>query len=83
MPLIINLQKPNDLFGTLQLLRTKAAQHNLSFTGDEESGHGSGRGFVASYKIHGDKVVLTIHKKPFLVSNSRIIDEITKRARML
>ena len=83
MPLTIYLPKPSDLFGTLQMLRNKAAQHNISFSGDVESGYGSGRGFEASYKVQGDKVVLTVHKKPLLVSKSMIINEVTKRARML
>ena len=83
MPITINLPKPSDLFGTLQLLRAKAAQHNISFTGDEKSGYGSGRGFEASYKVQGDKVVLTVHKKPLLVPKSLIVEEVTKRASML
>lgn len=51
-------------------------------SGDEERGNFEGStpigSFQGSYSISGNDITITIDKKPFLVSNSRIKDEFEK-----
>jgi hypothetical protein len=50
--------------------------------GDETQGNFEGSTpigkFEGSYRIEGDQITITIDKKPFLVSNSRIKEEFEK-----
>ena len=53
-----------------------------SLIGNEQQGNFKGStpigSFEGDYTINGNDIVVTIHKKPFLVSNSRIRDEFEK-----
>lgn len=53
-----------------------------SLSGNEQQGNFEGStpigSFQGSYTIAGDNITVTIDKKPFLVSNSRIKDEFEK-----
>lgn len=47
--------------------RQSALEHQFEFVGDETAGHFSGMGIKGAYEIHGDRLVLTIHNKPFFL----------------
>lgn len=53
-----------------------------NLAGNEQQGNFEGStplgSFEGSYAINGDDITITIHKKPFLVSNSRIKEEFEK-----
>jgi len=78
MPFSFQIKKPKDLTQLLAQLKDEAAKHNIAFTGDETWGHASGYGFAGEYIVHSNSIELIVHKKPFIVSNAKIQQEIEK-----
>ena len=83
MPITITLSKPKDFQKTLLLLKDDAQKYNVSFNGKEHNGFASGYGFEASYIVLADKISITVHKKPLIVSASTVVKEITNYVRGL
>lgn len=52
----------------IEHFRQSAIEHKFEFVGDESAGRFSGMGIEGAYEIHGDRLVLTIHNKPFFLS---------------
>ena len=44
-----------------------AQQEGLHFEGDTESGNIAGMGFEGTYVVEERKILVTIHKKPYLI----------------
>jgi hypothetical protein len=55
----------------IAILRDKAAQRGIRFTGDSSSGEFSGIGLTGRYVVRGMKVEVTIYSLPFLYSFER------------
>ena len=72
---------PGDKTQMLNKIKTMVGSSG-SLEGDETIGVFQGStpvgGFEGSYQINGDDITVTIDKKPFLVSNSRIQEEFEK-----
>jgi len=74
----LKVPRPKDLTKALAGAKSEATKRNLSFIGDEEGGRGSGYGFDVSYEVQGDSVAITFHKKPFIISESKIKNTVDK-----
>ena len=74
--------KPEDLFGILQ--NRLKGNDEISFAGDESSGHIAGMGFEGRYSMSvsssGTKVTLEITRKPFIVPWSIIQSKLDSEA---
>jgi len=81
MPIIIEL--PKELEKMRPFLEGEAKKHNITFHNVGNTGWGFGHGFEASYNIGTDSIVLTVHKKPLLVSKSRVVREVNDYAEEL
>ncbi len=72
---------PGDKKDLLSKIRSTVGDKG-QFAGDEQNGNFEGNtplgSFAGSYAIDGDDITITIDKKPFLVSNSRIQEEFEK-----
>lgn len=75
------LNYPGDKKDLLNKIRNTIGDRG-NFAGDEQHGNFEGNtplgSFAGSYAINGDDIAITIDKKPFLVSNSRIQEEFEK-----
>ena len=78
MSMMISVQKPINVSKALEKARSEAAKKGLSFYGDEQSGHGEGFGFKVSYFVQANAIEITVHKKPFILSESKITKEVEK-----
>ena len=72
MSFSFKIERPKDLIYVLSKLKSEAGQHNISFKGDEKRGSASGYGFVGEYTVYTDNIELTVHKKPFIVTEAKI-----------
>jgi len=76
MAFMFKLARPLDIRQTFLSLKEEAVKYGISFEGDERHGCGRGYGFEGSYNIGNQFVEITVHKKPFVVSDSRIEKEV-------
>ena len=74
----ITIQKPINVSMALERIKKEALTNGLSFSGDEKCGQGEGFGFKASYVVQTNAILITVHKKPFMISESRITKEVEK-----
>lgn len=58
-----------------QLLK-EVKEGGLRVDGDERAGKISGKGIEANYKIDGKKLMISITKKPFFITEGRIKSEL-------
>ncbi|MAR93080.1 MAG: hypothetical protein CML06_19715 [Pseudomonadales bacterium] len=58
---------PEDPVVILERLNELAAEHNVEFEGDHESGYARGKGFHMEYVVEGEFCTLTVTKKPMLI----------------
>ena len=72
----IKIQLPSELENMIPFLEGEAKKHDITFHKAGNNGWGFGHGFEASYTIRPGDILLTIHKKPLLVSKSRIVKEV-------
>ena len=72
MSFSFQIEKPKNVTQVFSKLKSEAAKHNISFSGDETGGRGSGYGFDGEYAVRQDCIEVTVHKKPFLISEAKI-----------
>ena len=72
----IKLNKPHNWAKALSLLEREAKTHGISFRSDGIQGSGNGYGFSGSFSVLRDHIIVTISKKPFLISESRVKKEV-------
>ena len=78
MSIKITLPSPKNPEAAFLMLKGEAEKAGVKFSGDETGGSGSGFGFEVSYEVLSDSIEVTVHDKPFFVSERRIrnaIDE--------
>jgi hypothetical protein len=73
MPITIRLEIPERLREALALVASDARKHNIAFMQDEKQGQASGHGFAGRYTIYPDHILVTITKKIFVISKSKVI----------
>jgi len=56
--------KPKKL---LTVFREKSRGNGIHFTGNEHTGEASGRGFDMEYRVKGQAIAITVHRKPWLI----------------
>ena len=54
----------------------KVKEGGLRVDGDEKIGKISGKGVEASYKVEGTKLMISITKKPFFITEGKIKSEL-------
>ena len=68
----------NDVASTIARVITKAKEGGLNIDGTNEAGKISGMGVEATYKSEGNKITISIDKKPFFLTDDKIKDELNK-----
>ena len=76
MAIKISIQKPNNLGKALEKAKEEAANSGVLFSGNEQSGQGEGFGFMASYIVQDSNIVITVNKKPFFITESKLVKEV-------
>jgi len=74
----IRLEKPANLKDVLRVVERDAIKNSIKFKREETQGSGEGMGFAGRYVIHEDHIEVTVTKKPFIVSASRVNNEVQK-----
>jgi len=68
----------NDAVATIVKVIEKAKEGGLDINGTNDGGTISGMGVEATYKTEGNKITVTINKKPFFLSDDQIKNELDK-----
>ena len=74
----IKLEKPDEFQTVFKKMAGEVKKHNIKFEGDETKGNGSGYGFAGRYAVYDDHIMLTVSKKPFFISESKVKSEVMK-----
>jgi hypothetical protein len=77
-PIKVTVNRPKNVSKALAYARAEAKKAGVSFNGDDEHGHGQGRGFKASYTVHARCIELTILDKPFWIPAGMVQDAVRK-----
>jgi len=72
----IKINKPQDINALFLKAKEDAIKHNITWTGDLHSGHGSGFGFEGKYVVDENHITITVLKRPLLATKSRIEREV-------
>ena len=78
MPITITAAKPKFPQKAVARARAEASKHRLFFEGNEYAGRGKGYGFDVGYTTTPTHITFTVHKKPFIVKESYVINEFNK-----
>ncbi|MCL2773526.1 MAG: hypothetical protein FWD71_09280 [Oscillospiraceae bacterium] len=65
------INKPENIGKTLAAVERTVRSGGGYFSGNEQSGYFSGKGVNGRYSV-GDKIIITITKKPMLASDSMV-----------
>ena len=68
----IKFTRPKNLPALFSRATKDADEHGITWTGDMNQGHGSGRGFEGRYVVDADYITVHVLKKPVLITKSRI-----------
>ena len=68
----VTVERPKDIEALYTRTKNDAAQHNITWTGDMQKGHGSGFGFKGKYVVGADTITVTVLKKPLFATKSRV-----------
>ena len=68
----------NDVASTVAKVIAKAKEGGLDIDGNNEAGKISGMGVEADYKIEGNKLIISIDKKPSFLAEDKIKNELDK-----
>jgi len=72
----ITLRKPKNWTSVLSHIEKDARQNGINFKHNGSNGNGTGYGFSGHYAIHPEYIIVTLTKKPFIVSEARIKREV-------
>jgi len=67
-----SVDKPKNFGKVMLKLKQESLNKNIKFAGDENSGTATGYGFSGEYKVHENSIEFICHKKPFLISETKI-----------
>jgi hypothetical protein len=68
----------NDVASTIVKVIAKAKEGGLDIDGNNEGGKIHGMGVEADYRIEGNKLIISIDKKPFFLTEDTIKSELDK-----
>ena len=71
MAFSFEINRPENIGKTLSSVERTVRGGGGSFSGNEQSGYFSGKGVNGSYSV-GDKIIITITKKPMFASDSMV-----------
>ena len=76
MAFSFQINRPENIGRTLSAVERSVRDGGGSFSGNEHNGYFSGRGVNGRYSV-GDKITITITKKPMFASDSMVKSTIT------
>lgn len=78
MAFSFDIKKPDNLEEVLFSVTQDIKREGGTLKGDINSGEISIQGVEGTYKVEGDVIKITITKKPFIITESRVKEEIKK-----
>ena len=72
----ITLIKPKNFHAILEQIAEEAREYNITFQQNSTNGYGSGYGFSGEYNVYNDHILITVIRRPFFISDSKIEREV-------